>query len=66
MDEEQRLDGTGFLTVHKGFKIVRDKSFGTFSVVRVGKGRVPDSLTGSFQTRKMLVDLIDRLDVKDS
>lgn len=65
MDEEQRLDGTGFPTHHKGFKLVCDGQFGMYSVQRIGKGRIPDQLTGLFQTRKAIVDLIDNLDLKD-
>jgi hypothetical protein len=64
MDDTQDSDVISFPTVHKGFRIIRDKGFGTFSVARIGKGRIPDCLTGAFQSHKMVMALIDRLDVK--
>lgn len=60
MVDVEDSQGTSSQTVHKGYKILRDKMFGTFYVVKVGKGPIPNILSGSFQSWKMVVDLIDR------
>lgn len=59
MADIEDLDDTSSLIVHRGYKIHRDKQFGTFSVTKIGKGPIPKSLSGSFQSPKMVIRLID-------
>lgn len=52
--------------VYRGYMILRDKSFGTYSVRKVGKGPLPKSLIGAFQNTKLIKANIDSfLDSKD-
>lgn len=58
VDEEVSQD-TNSQIVHRGYRICRDKMFGTFYVIKVGKGPLPKSLNGAFQSQKMVTRLID-------
>lgn len=48
-----------FPMLHRGYKINRDKQFGVFYATKVGKGPLPKSLDGTFQSMKMVIRLID-------
>lgn len=60
MEDEEVSQDTNSQIVHRGYKICRDKTFGTFYVVKVGKGPIPKVLYGSFQSQKMVIDIINR------
>lgn len=59
MEDTEDLLDTNSPTIHRGYKIYRDRAFGTYSVTKVGKGPLPKTLMGSFQSPKMIVRLID-------
>lgn len=45
--------------IYKGYKIERNRQFGTFEVRAIGKGALPKILNGSFTKDSIVKNLID-------